>query len=393
MTFATTLRSERERTVKSTELNLANLSRIPFFVVGGIMFKFQEKRITPQARIVFLCGTKYGKKSESDKRNVLKKFLETDCRNIKALILEEHFSFGKAGGLLSYDDIFMNNLRDIEELSAAFADNIIIIHDSISTGAELAAFASNAMLESKICVLEPDSTGIEERKISAFLELAFFHEKTKIHRITYYPEVFPYHISKEHIEKHTRFAGNEITPLLGEKIKTFLGECDDLLDIKFRKAYFGRVDSSRNIISYSVEDDALKVNVSGQVLLYQVIDMMSLAEVRTEVRKPKKLYEHVDFVNKMYCQILRNSIEGSITEKVSEIHVYVKENKESQCESRKVVGYSLYMMQALGLIELKKVSGLCRISVEKEMEAYWDGMGGMLVEEADDALRGLLMDE
>ncbi len=83
----------------------------------------------------------------------------------------------------------MKNLRDIEELSAAFA--------------------SNAMLESKTCVLEPDSTGIEERKISAFLVLAFFHEKTKVHRITYYPEVFPYHISKAHIEKHTRFAGNE----------------------------------------------------------------------------------------------------------------------------------------------------------------------------------------
>ncbi len=61
--------------------------------------------ITPQAKIVFLGGTQYGKKSESDKRNVLKKFPETDCRNIKALILEEHFCFGEVGGLLSYDDI------------------------------------------------------------------------------------------------------------------------------------------------------------------------------------------------------------------------------------------------------------------------------------------------
>lgn len=354
------------------------------------MFKFQEKMIASQSKIIFLCGTKYGKKSESDKRNVLKKFLETDCRNIKALILEEHFGFGNAGGLLSYDDIFMKNLRDIEELSAAFADGIIIIHDSISTGAELAAFASNAMLESKICVLEPDSTGIEERKISAFLELAFFHEKTNIHRIEYYPEVFSYHISKEHIEKHTRFAGNEITPILGKKIKVFLDKCGDLLDIKFRKTYYGRVDSSRNVISYGVENGVLNVNVSGQVLLYQIIEVMRLAEVKDMVRKPKKLYEHVDFVHKMYCQILQNSIEGSITEKVSEIRVHIKEN---QCESRKVVGYSLYMMQALGLIKLKKVSGLCRISVEKDMEAYWDNMGGMLVEEADDALRGLLTDE
>lgn len=68
---------------------------------------------------------------------------------------------------------FLKNLNDIETLSAAFANGIIIIHDSISTGAELAAFASNEMLKDKMCVLEPDSTGIEERKISAFLELAF----------------------------------------------------------------------------------------------------------------------------------------------------------------------------------------------------------------------------
>lgn len=354
------------------------------------MFKFQEKMITPQSKIIFLCGTKYEEKSESDKRNVLKQFLETDCWDIKALILEEHFSFGKVGGMLSYDDIFMKSLRDIEELSAAFADGIIIIHDSISTGAELAAFASNALLESKICVLEPDSTGIEERKISAFLDLAFFHDKTQIHRIQYYPEVFSYHISKEHIEKHTRFAGNKITPILGEKIKEFLDKCDELLDVKFRKAYYGRVDSNRNIISYSVENGVLNINVSGQVLLYQIIDMMRLAEVKDEVRKPKKLYEHVDFVHKMYCQILQNSIQGSLTENVSDIHVQIKEN---QCESRRVVGYSLYMMQALGLIKLKKVTDLCQISVDKSIEAYWDSMDGMLVEEADDVLRGLLMDE
>lgn len=354
------------------------------------MFKFQEKIFTLQFKIIFLCGTKYEKKSASDKRNVLKEFLETDCQDVKALILEENFGFGKGGSRLSYDDIFMKNLRDIEELSAAFADGIIIVHDSISTGAELAAFASNAFLESKICVLEPDSTGIEERKISMFLEKAFFHDKTRIHRIVYYPEVFSYHISKEHIEKHTRFAGNRITPILAERVKEFLNKCGAPLDIKFKRAYYGRGDSGRNIISYYVEEDVLNVSVSGQVLLYQIIAMMRLEQVEKELENPKKLLEHVDFVHKMYGQILQDSIQGLIMKSVSKIHVRIKEN---QCESRKVVGYSLYMMQALRLIKLKKDSGLCQISVvKKNIEAYWDGLDGMLVEESD-ALRGLLMDE
>ena len=355
------------------------------------MLKFQEIKFTPQNKIIFLCGTKYEKKSKDDKRNVLKEFLEQKGRGAKGLILEEHFSFGKkSGSMLSYDDIFMKNLRDIEELSATFADGIIIIHDSISTGAELAAFASNSLLEKKICVLEPDSTGIEESKISAFLDLAFFREGSEIHRIVYYPEVFSYHISKEHIEKRTHFAGNEITPLLSKKLDGFLDKCDDFLDIKYERTAFGRINSSSNVISYHVEEEVLNVSISGRVLLYQMIALMESDMVKAEVRNSKKLYQHVDFIHEQYCEILKSSIQDLIMETISKVKVRIKENKSN---SRNVVGYSLYMMQALGLIKIKIVSDLCQISMEKDIEKYWDALTGMLVEEADDVLTGLLMDE
>ena len=95
------------------------------------MYKFNEITIDDDKGIIFLCGTKYKKESVYDKRNVLKKYIEEHYPRKNVLILEEHFVFGKREGYLSYDDIFLKNLNDIETLSAAFANGIIIIHDSI----------------------------------------------------------------------------------------------------------------------------------------------------------------------------------------------------------------------------------------------------------------------
>lgn len=128
------------------------------------MYKFNEIIIGKENNIVFLCGTKYRKGERTDKRNVLKRYINDTYPTMNVVILEENFVFGNRSGYLSYDDIFMKNLNDIEEMTAAFADGIIVIHDSISTGAELAVFASNEYLENKLCVLEPDSTGIEEKR-------------------------------------------------------------------------------------------------------------------------------------------------------------------------------------------------------------------------------------
>ena len=40
------------------------------------MYKFNEITIDDDKGIIFLCGTKYKKKSVYDKRNVLKKYIE-----------------------------------------------------------------------------------------------------------------------------------------------------------------------------------------------------------------------------------------------------------------------------------------------------------------------------
>lgn len=327
------------------------------------MQKFNEVTIDSLRSIIFLCGTHYRERDIKDKRNVLKKYLCDEYPALNVLILEEHFVFGKKRGYLSYDNIFMKNLNDIEEMTAAFSDGIIIIHDSISTGAELAAFASNDFLEDKICVLEPDSTGIEERKISAFLELAYFGDDSKIERITYYPEVYSFEISSKHIEKRTNFAKNMITPVLGSKINKFVSRCNKELSIRFEKMICRKINRERGVISYAIDNSKLLVYVSGQVVLYQMMGLFTDGEVKKELREKRKLYQYVDYLHSLYRKVLCSTIQEKVVEDIKDIEVIEKETNK---EVRDVIAYSLYMLQALGVISIHKEHELNRIAFKKD---------------------------
>lgn len=350
------------------------------------MYIFNQITIKADRGIIFLCGTKYRKKARYDKRNVLKTYIESKYALKKILILEEHFVFGKRSGYLSYDDIFMKNLNNIEILSAAFANAIIIIHDSISTGAELAAFASNESLKDKLCVLEPDSTGVEERKISAFLELAFFGEESKIRKIVYYPEVYSYEISEKHIEKRTKFMNNSIGPILGKKICDFIEQCKRDLNICFEEMKYKKVNNDLGVISYTKTGNELQVYVSGQVVLYQVIGLLSINNIRAELRTMKRLHEHVDYLCKQYKTILHNTIQKNMKVVIEEIAISVK---EINIKIRDVIAYSLYMMQAIDMISITTEKELKKIVLKNNLDEFLNSIQGIISEETDELLEFL----
>lgn len=347
------------------------------------MYKFNEITIEADRGIIFLCGTKYKKKSVEDKRNILKKYIESKYNLKNVLILEEHFVFGKKKGYLSYDDIFLRNLSDIETLSAAFANGVIIIHDSISTGAELALFASNELLKSKLCVLEPDSTGIEEKKISSFLELAFFGEKSEIERIIYYPEVYSFKISNNHIEKRSKFMNNKITPILGRKICNFIEQCEADIPVCFEEMIYKKVNTDSGIISYTNSENNIQVYVSGQVLLYQIIGLLSIDFIRTNLRKRRKLYQHIDYLHNQYKEILCNTVQKKVKFEIDEISIFIK---ELNVNVRDVIAYSLYMVQALDLIEIKTENNLHKIIFKKKLDIFLRNIQPIISEENDELL-------
>ena len=138
----------------------------------------------------------------------MKKFLLDSNINCQTVLLEENFVFAKnKKGYLAYDNIFVKNLSEVESLAALYADKIIIIHETLSTAAEIGMFAGNKSLTSKICILFPDDISIEENKISAFIKLAFFNnndtKNDKPNRIKYYPDIEIHRSSVNKSEYHT----------------------------------------------------------------------------------------------------------------------------------------------------------------------------------------------
>lgn len=185
---------------------------------------FSQKIIEKKYTLFFLCGTVFDEENASDKRIVLKKYIESINDKYKAIILEQNFIFrGESKkGYLAYDQIFLRNLFDVEMLMSLLADKIFIIHESISTAAELGMFASNPNIANKICLLVPDKINVEERKISKFIRMAFMNRSPRIRTIVFYPTVIKNKISPTKSDYHTYFNNNKIGENLGAKIKRFI---------------------------------------------------------------------------------------------------------------------------------------------------------------------------
>ncbi len=127
---------------------------------------------------MFLCGNKFVGQEKNDKRSILKEYIEENATDCYSIILEENFMFKNiTKSYLSYDDIFLKNLFQVEQLASIFADKIIIVHETLSTAAELGMFAHNADMMKKICLLVPDSMSIEENK-TTFIKLAYLNTNT-----------------------------------------------------------------------------------------------------------------------------------------------------------------------------------------------------------------------
>ncbi|WP_144475473.1 retron St85 family effector protein [Cytobacillus oceanisediminis] len=317
-------------------------------------YKFNKKtQITDPLRVFFLCGTKFSKDQPDDKRNVLKSHLENKNFNYKVIILEEHFIFGSTTKeYLSYDEIFMKNLKDIELLTGLFSDKIIILHESISTAAELGLFASNNSLLSKTCLLYPDTFSVEEDKVSSFIRLAFLNHRSpeeNVKKITFYPKVKENIISNVKTEYHTFFPRNIIPKNLSSNIDSFiLEDYSETFQVSFKKQKF-KPYKDENIISYSIQDTS--VTLSPKVFRILLTSLFSSKKFRHEIRSSSSIVETVNVIQKAFLNTIKNTIahiEGIDLQK-SKIEITIKDNN---VKLRETIGYFLYTLQAIGMLQL-----------------------------------------
>lgn len=307
--------------------------------------------------IVFLCGSHYSPQNKRDKRKILKKHIDNSAQNRRAIILEENFQFRKTNKqYLSYDTIYLSGLAQIEQLASLYANKIIILHETISTAAELGMFAINPALAHKICLLVPDDISIEEDKISGFIKLAFLKKEapeTKVTVIRYYPDVEIRRTSPNKSDYHSFFHDNEIGAFLGQKLDDFLTDTNAPQKTHFMKNRYATASQDPNIIDYSVIHKAktIKVSIHIDQLKIQLLAILGVDSIRKQLRTESELRDHVSFLYTTYRNILRNTVEILSGLNIHDYKVSVS-LKESHCSLKQAVGYFLYMLQAVGLISL-----------------------------------------
>ncbi len=346
-------------------------------------------KVCDEINIVFLCGNKYLTSDESDKRNILKNFLIANCINAKPIILEENFIFGKTNKKhLSYDNIFLKGLAQVEELASLFADKIIIIHETISTAAEIGMFAINKSLSKKICLLTPDDIAIGEKKVSAFIKLAFLNSNdssVRINRnIIYYPDIEVNRLSPEKSDYHTYFHDNVIKDNLASQILDFTSKHSNESKLTFKHNKYKNQNLNTSGIDYYIENDTLHVNISINYLRSLLLSMFYVDSIRKELRTLKKIKDHTTFLCKEFGEILCNTI--SLIEGFSPNGIDVKITiNNTICKYRQAVGYYLYLLQAIGFIGLEYQEEnedltIRKVRITNELDEYSDRFKGLIVD-------------
>ena len=366
-----------------------------------LVFKKKIEYIDP-VNIIFLCGSRYDPESGKDKRIILKDFLKSNDEYCQPIILEEHFVFAKnKKGYLAYDNIFLKNLVGVEKLAALYADKIIVIHETISTAAEIGMFAGEIALTDKVGIVVPDSISIEEDKMSYFIRLAFFNNgdpsSLKPKQIIYYPDVEIYRSSKNKSEYHTFFHENKIGENLGKQILDFIEKPKAPREINIKRSRYNKSSLDNWILSYGFNKIKKKITayVSAQVLKIQLLSMLKVESFRTEFRKEKHIKDHISYAEEKYKEILSDTIchmEGLLSDKYS---IEVRISDINSYDLRQSIGYFLYMLQATGLIGLEQVSdngeyNVRKIRISEQFDSQTVGLEGYIYETSKTAFGGIL---
>lgn len=270
-------------------------------------FIFKEQKIKEEYQYVFLCGTHYLASQKKDKRNVLRSFLQRKDAKFRPIILEDNFIFKKnSSRFLVYDDIHMKDLYQVEMLMNYLSDSNIIVHESISTGAETGLFLSECDAVEKTCLLVPDEVAVEEDKLGQFIRLSFLRDPYPVKVITYYPSL-EQHIRSENVKYwHTYFYKNTIGDNLGKQIIDFLKNSDVDYGIRFTQTT-NKI--KEQYIYYKVEkkNGILTIRVLPRVLLICVAGIFNIKDCETEIfgSEKRELKKFVELIIKWLKFILK----------------------------------------------------------------------------------------
>lgn len=270
------------------------------------VYIYREKEIVHPLHIHFLCGNKYNKESTSDKRNVLKNYIDSQDNNY-ALILEKLFHPKEYRKMGFYD------LEEVELMASCYAQSIIILHETVSTAAEIALFGSKKNLRNKVLVVYAPKEIIETDNVGAFIRLAYLrHNKIKSNPYKFNTLLNENANNIRYYE--TYFQTNSINDDFKEILNEFWGKSKQTFDIKLKKY---NVKKSRNN-TYNIDNDKKKIYIYLDYFFIKSLLISIL--LNNELIKDKRNKETI--VSEI-CNIFKSILADTIsTNEVKNIDTY-----------------------------------------------------------------------
>lgn len=315
-------------------------------------------------RVLFLCGAKFND-VDSDKRIVLKKYLEEDSCN-RVILLEKYFDFtlrkSNEKGLLSYYDAELFNLHSIELFAALVATNIVVIHETVSTAGEIGVFGSNKDLRDRIITLVPEKFSVEEEKLSNFLRLAFWNSRDKLINnqvIRFYPSTRRTMISDTNSFYETFFSKNELPRSIGTKID---GQIN-----KHPKSSVAVLGSKIN----RFEKGTLSVWLSYASIKNYLLAILSVLDNRNKLRKCTKLFEIRNVLLKEFSCAIKNAYYNATGIMPKAVKIYI--DRQPDYHFADVLNFMIYFWHACNIMTIKCTAGnSIAVSFSKNTSLLWD---------------------
>ena len=347
--------------------------------------------------IVFLCGTEYKRNNISDKRNIVKRFVNSnfdDSNNIWIpIILEEHFDFLGKGGKLSYNCVGLRSLYAVEQMMMRFSSYIVILHETFSTAAEICAFASDVESKDKLLVFIPREVDVEENYLNGFLRLSFDAKyNRKLEKLVYFPEIKNVRLS-EHLSKYfTYIPGNNIVKNgINDYMHNFFESVfvSKTKDFQFIQTTYSIVFDKNKLNDtrtyFFIQEYEIRILISFDFLKCILLSLFSDTEFRTSVREKDCFYEIRDYIVEYIEVLFVNQFVIKQVISISDISLYtitINLKKDLTMNISQAVVMFLYILKACNVINLSfenANSSKVRLSTAKNSRRIPDNFSGLIM--------------
>lgn len=301
------------------------------------MYIYCDKKINNPLYIHFLCGNKYKRNKQNDKRNILKSYIDSIDNNY-ALILEKLFEPKE------YSSMGFIDLEQVELMASHYAKSVIILHETVSTAAEIALFGSKELLKNKILVIYAPKEIIETDVVGNFIRLAYFrNDKVKNSSFNYKTKL--YNITGKSVAYYNTFFQNDVMDDSFVKIlNDFWSSSANKLDISLTKE--NSINKKDN--TYRIEEKRIKIKLNYEFILSIILSILLNPTLIKNIRNEGEIVKNLC---SLIRKILKNTISVHEFKNVDDYSVEIRTNDKQDINLP--IRFCIYILIKAGLLNIR----------------------------------------